>query len=164
MKSKVLFQNIKYDGTQLRSLYNYLEHDLQGDSIIAFIGPCEVSLNDMVDGEDKKENAEICSDEMLHFIIEVFHQNLFSAVALQRIMADLAITEIEKLTLDPEIVQSLRRSGDDIYLYDTAESKKLSISIATSSPMSQLIHFAINTTTEGTPVPSVSLEELKVDP
>lgn len=164
MNAKFLNDPLKYDGTQLRSLFNYLNHDLQGDALLAFIGPCAVSLSEMVDGEDKKANAVIRSDEMLHFIIEIFHQSLFSAVGLQRIMADLAISEIKKLSADPAAVQSLRRAGDDIYRDEKDGPKKLSISIATSSPVSQLIHFAINTTTAGTPVPTVSLKELKVDP
>jgi hypothetical protein len=148
-----------YDGSQLRSLFNYLEHDLQGDSILAFVGPCSVALTEMVDGEDQKAKAEIASDKMLHFLIEVFHQNLFSAVCLQRLMADLAISTLKKLS-SKEAVRDLRREGDDIFLAE----KKLSISIATVSPLSQLIHFALNVTTKGTPVPTLSLEDLDVDP
>ncbi|HAG91989.1 MAG TPA: DUF366 domain-containing protein [Bdellovibrionales bacterium] len=159
MKFKHYDQTMTYDGSQLHSLFNYLKHDMMGDSLLSFIGPCQVSLAEMVDGEDKKEKAKICSKEMLHFVVEIFHQSLFSAVCMQRLMADLSISRIIDLSPKEE-AKTLRRSGDDIYLKD----KKLSISVATSSPVSQLIHFAINTTTEGTPVPTISLKELEVDP
>lgn len=159
MKFKFLKEELKYDGSQLRSLFNYLSHDLQGDSVVSFLGPCSVTLDTMVDGEDKKANAQIRSDGMLHFIIEIFHQNLFSAVCLQRLMADLAISNIKALSSSP-FAHGLERRGDDIFYRD----KKLSISIATSSPLSQLIHFAMNTTTEGTPVPTLSLKDLAVEP
>lgn len=159
MKFKFASEKFTYDGSQLRSLYNYYEHDLQGDSVIGFLGPCHVSLDTMVDGEDKKANAQIRSDGMLHFIIEVFHQSLFSAVCLQRLMADLAISNIKSLSQSP-MAKDLVRKGDDIF----HQEKKLSISIATSSPISQLIHFALNTTNEGTPVATLSLNDLGVDP
>lgn len=156
MKFKFVDQKISYDGTQLKSLYNYLQHDLMGNSVVSFIGPCDVSLEHMVDGEDLKENSKISSDLMLHFIAEIFHQNLFSAVCLQRLLADLVISSIGD--------KDLFREGDDIYKEINAQKKKLSISIATSSPVSQLIHFAVNITNKGTPVPTLSLEDLKKDP
>lgn len=162
MKSKFLEEKITYDGSQLRSLYNYLEHDLHGDSIVSFVGPCSVTLDKMVDGEDKKMDATIASDEMLHFIVEVFHQNLFSAVCLQRLMADLVISSLKNLSKE-DLVQSLVRRGDDIYATLNGEERKLSISIATSSPVSQLIHFAVNTTNQGTPVPTVCLKDFSVE-
>ncbi|MBI1879344.1 MAG: DUF366 family protein [Chloroflexi bacterium] len=40
---------------------------------------------------------------------------------------------------------------------------KLSVSIATASPTSTLIHTGFNIETEGTPVPAVGLAELDVD-
>ncbi|NUN07403.1 MAG: DUF366 family protein, partial [Bdellovibrio sp.] len=56
--------------------------------------------------------------------------------------------------------KSLHRDGDDIYLDD----RKLSISIATRSPVSVMVHFAMNVTNKGTPVKTLSLEDLKIDP
>jgi hypothetical protein len=52
------------------------------------------------------------------------------------------------------------REGDDLY----CGKNKLSVSIATQSPVNSLIHFAVNVTNEGTPVPTVSLEDLHVAP
>ena len=54
----------------------------------------------------------------------------------------------------------LERRGDDLYL----GAGKLSVSIATRSAVSSLIHFAVNVTRAGTPVRTSSLADLKVDP
>jgi hypothetical protein len=50
----------------------------------------------------------------------------------------------------------LVRSGDDLYLGD----RKLSISIATSSPVSVMIHAALNIVSQGTPVKAAGLYDL----
>ncbi len=146
-----------YDGSQLASLKNYLEHGLLGDSIVAWIGPCNVKLDHMVDGEDLLQNAEIRGDRMLHFRVELFDGcTLLSAVSLQRLLATIVRDQIESLI---GATSGLRRDGDDLFLGPA----KLSISIATLSPVSALIHFAVNITNDGTPVKTCSLGDLKVD-
>lgn len=147
-----------YDGKQLRSLFNYLRHGLLGDSIVAWIGPCNVGVDHMVDGEDLRANAKIEGARMVHFVIELFNCDLLAAVALQRLLTSIVADELGRLTKNPEL--KLRRDGDDLYL----EDRKLSISIATVSPVSALIHFAVNVTNEGTPVPTLSLQDLHVEP
>lgn len=152
MKAKFLETTELYDGSQLVSLRSYLKHELLGDSIVAWVGACDVSLEHMVDGEDLLEKAAIRGDKMVHFIVEKFESSLLAAVALQRLLASIVkdILAIERMT----------RDGDDLYL----DGKKLSISIATQSPVSSLIHFAVNVSNGGTPVPTLSLEDLKVEP
>ncbi len=156
MQTKFLKTKEIYDGTQLRSQFAYLEHRILGDSVVAWIGPCHVSLDNMVDGEDFLDQSSIAGSEMVHFIIEYFNQSLFSGVLLQRLFANIIRDVIYELS--PVKNLKLLRQGDDIYLSD----KKLSISIATSSPISTLIHFAVNVRTEGVPVPAVGLKDLKV--
>jgi hypothetical protein len=56
--------------------------------------------------------------------------------------------------------QSLGRDGDDLYWGD----RKLSISIASQSAVSTMVHFAVNITNAGTPVRTCALEDLGVDP
>ncbi len=57
------------------------------------------------------------------------------------------------------------RTGDDLYLPRADGSPgKLPVSIATASATSTLIHTGFNVATEGTPVPTVGLAELGVDP
>lgn len=52
------------------------------------------------------------------------------------------------------------REGDDIYLVEGARKRKLSVSIVTSSPVSQLFHAGINLDAAGAPVDAVGLYEL----
>lgn len=158
MKAKFLHVDEKYDGAQLVSLRNYLKHGLLGDSVVAWIGPCDVTLDHMVDGEDLVAGAEIRGGSMLHFIVEKFDCTLLAAVGLQRLLASIVRDE---LSASGEIGKGLFRDGDDIY---SSDRRKLSISIATQSPVSSLIHFAVNVSNEGTPVKTLSLGDLKVEP
>lgn len=160
MKARFLEDVFAYDGTQLRPLFNYLEHGLMGNSIVAWTGPCDIPAEHMVDGEDLIAKAEIRGSHMLHFIVEVFDVSLFSAVCLQRIFAGLAIGILQKVSPQKEMVAELTRDGDDIFL----KLRKLSISIAAPSINSQMIHFALNISNEGTPVKTLSLEDLQVNP
>ena len=153
MNFRFLDSHEKYDGSQLTSLRNYLTHGLLGDSIVAWVGPCDVSNEHMVDGEDLVQGARIAGSQMLHFIVEKFDVSLFAAVALQRLFAGIVKDQLQKSAAE------LVRDGDDIYLGD----RKLSISIATQSPTHCLIHFAVNVSNEGTPVKTLALQDLGVD-
>lgn len=160
MKTKFIDKKFIYDGDQLKSLYAYMNYELMGDSIVSWIGPCDISNEKMVDGEDLLLKAEIRSNEMLHFIVEVFNEKLSLGVALQRILASLCIDNLKEFNIKNEMVQKLKRSGDDIFF----EDQKLSISVATQSPSSTLVHFALNTTNEGTPVKTCSLADFNINP
>lgn len=157
MKSLWIDKAINYDGTQLRSLFAYLNFQLLGNSIVSFRGECNVSLDHMVDGEDLLQNAQICGSDMLHFIFEIFDEKLITGVLVQRLFASLVQN---KITLKTNKKFSLTRDGDDLYW----DSKKLSISIATHSPQSILVHFAMNISNEGTPVPTCSLSDFGIEP
>jgi hypothetical protein len=89
MKTHFIDKKIKYDGTQLRSLFAYLEYGVLGNSVVSFIGPCDVSFDHMVDGEDLLAQSPICGSEMLHFIAEIFDEKLSTAVSLQRLFASI---------------------------------------------------------------------------
>ena len=154
MKTKFVTKKINYDGSQLKPLYSYVHHQLHGDSIVAFIGACDVTLEHMVDAEDFVVNAKIASDKMLHFIVELFGQNLTTAVALQRLLVSIA----QNLLF--EMGHPLLRAGDDLYF----KKKKLSVSIASVSAVSSQIHLGINITNTGTPVPTCALSDFKVLP
>ena len=158
MKTKFLKQTEKYDGTQLRSLYAYLTHKMLGDSAVAWRGPCEVNFEHMVDGEDLLDRSAIYGSDMVHFILEVFDQKLMTGVLLQRFFA--SIVRDVLYAQSPVKNLDILRKGDDLYW----KGKKLSISIATSSPVSTMVHFAINVSSKGTPVETAGLEDLKVDP
>lgn len=156
MKALWLDKKINYDGTQLRSLYAYLEHNVLGNSVIAFRGSCDVSFEHMVDGEDLLMQAQICGSDMLHFIFEIFDEKLVTGVLIQRLFASIVQNKIQKKTKGKI---NLLREGDDLYL----DGKKLSISIAASSPQSVLVHFAMNISNDGTPVKTCSLQDFNIE-
>lgn len=160
MKAYFIPREFAYDGTQLRSLFAYLEHKVQGDSVVSWIGPCSISFDHMVDGEDVLAGAAIAGDRMVHFIVELFHEPLFAAVAVQRLFASIVLELMRESDREPMRAAMFRREGDDIYFKDG----KLSISIATVSPVSALIHFAVNCTNEGTPVKTAALGDFGIDP
>lgn len=157
MQKLYLEEELTYDGRQLCSHWAYQNFGTLGDVITAFQGPCRVELPEMVDLADVREGDSIYSPRMLSFIVEHFDRQLDCAVLRQRMLAVLAM---EILRGQSAAAAGLRRSGDDIFL----DGRKLSVSIATVSPVSSLIHFGINIETEGTPVPTVGLAELDIDP
>jgi hypothetical protein len=156
MQYRFVSDNLSYDGTQLRSLFGYLDHKVHGDSILAFIGPCNIPFENMVDGEDFLDSSEIRGGLMLHFIIEEFGKNLELAVTRQRLLASL----VREILSEKTPAKTFKREGDDIFV----DGGKLSISIATVSPVSALIHFAMNISNEGTPVKTSCLNDLKISP
>ncbi|HEX4922703.1 MAG TPA: DUF366 family protein [Bdellovibrionales bacterium] len=161
MKSHWFEKSFAYDGSQLRSLFGYMQAGVLGDSIVAWRGACDVGFDKMVDGEDLRAKEKICGSDMVHFIVEKFQPHLSFSVALQRLLATIVKDVVEESA--PNARDKLLRIGDDIYL-DGSPRKKLSISIATVSPVSALVHFAVNVSNTGTPVPTCCLEDLKIAP
>jgi len=153
MISAFLPKKIRYTGKQLSSLWVYKNFGLLGDSIVAFIGSCNIPFNLMADVEDVRGRHKIYSSLMLHFIIEHFDGDLEKAVLRQRLMASIVKEALEG-------VCGLRRRGDDLY----DGNRKLSISVATASPVSTMIHFAVNIETKRTPVKTAGLNDYKISP
>jgi len=152
MRAHLAAAPIPYTGRELRSHWILDTFGIQGDAIVAFCGPCEVELEAMVDLADVAAGQGIRSRLMLHFIAESFDTDLGKAVLRQRLLVALA----RELLLHEADV---RREGDDLYV----AARKLSVSIATASPISTLIHLGINIDPEGAPVAAIGLEELGVD-
>ncbi len=152
MKTHLAEGRIDYDGTQIHSLWAYRTFGVQGDSIVAFMGGCEVPFANMVDLEDVRARSRIASPHMLHFIVEHFDLDLEKTVLRQRLLSVLVHSELGK---------DVRREGDDLFL----GPGKLSISIATLTPVSSKIHFGINIRRAlDVGVETRSLEDLGVDP
>lgn len=147
---KILFidEEIKYVGSQLVPHWIYKNFKLQGDSIVAFIGECEVKLSEMVDIEDVINNEPIYSKSMLSFITEQFNVNLIEGVFRQRLL----ITIIKELLEEKGIF--VVRNGDDLMI----DGRKLSVSIATKSLTSILIHTGLNILSDGAPVKASGLK------
>ena len=94
-------------------------------------------------------NAPIYSEQMLHFLIEHFQVDLPQMVLRQRLLT----AQVHEYLRSQGV--NLRRDGDDLYDGDF----KLSVSIATVSPVSGLIHFGLNISSANTPVPTRGLND-----
>lgn len=147
MHTKLIDKEIKYIGSQLAPHWIYKNFKLQGDAIVAFIGECEVALTEMVDIEDVINNEPIYSKSMLSFITEQFNVNLVEGVFRQRLL----ICIIKELLEEKGIF--VVRNGDDLMI----DGRKLSVSIATKSTTSILIHTGLNILSEGAPVKASGL-------
>lgn len=147
MKTRFLDENIKYEGWQLCPHWIYKNFKIQGDATVAFIGECEVKLTEMVDIEDVINNESIYSKLMLSFISEQFNVGLVEGVFRQRLLICTIKEALEKRGF------KITRSGDDLFF----EGKKLTVSIATKSATSVLIHTGVNIISEGAPVKASGL-------
>ena len=154
MKTKFIDEEIKYIGSQLAPHWIYKNFKIQGDAIVAFIGECEVKLTEMVDIEDVINNEPIYSKLMLSFISEQFGIGLSEGVFRQRLLMCI----IKELLEERGVF--VKRRGDDLIINDG----KLSVSIATKSITSVLIHTGLNILSEGAPVKACGLKsELGID-
>ncbi len=156
LKTAFIKRPIAYTGEQLSALWAYMNVGLQGDSLVAFCGPCDIPFERMVDAADVKARSPIASRQMLHFIEERFDLDLEKAVLRQRLLASIVKETILKFRPGVKI----RREGDDLY----EGRRKLSISIATLSPVSTLIHFGLNIISTGAPVPARGLRDYGIPP
>lgn len=158
MQTSWINDSIHYDGTQLKPLFAYLSWGILGDSVVAWRGSCDVGFEHMVDGEDLLAESSIAGGDMVHFIVEVFDRELATGVLIQRIFAAIIKDLLVEMSNALE-EHSLVRDGDDLYWGD----RKLSISIASQSAVSTMVHFAVNVSNQGTPVRTGALEDLGVD-
>lgn len=143
MKTLFIENEIKYIGSQLAPHWIYKNFKIQGDAIVAFVGECEVKLTEMVDIEDVINNEPIYSKYMLSFITEQFNVELVEGVFRQRLLVTCIKEALERRGF------FVRRNGDDLFVND----KKLSVSIATKSMTSVLIHTGLNILSAGAPIP-----------
>ncbi len=148
MKTLFVDRDIKYIGSQLAPHWIYKNFKIQGDAIVAFCGECEVKLTEMVDIEDVINNEPIYSKYMLSFISEQFNIELVEGVLRQRLLMSTIKEALENRGF------KVRRNGDDLFVND----KKLSVSIATKSVNSVLIHTGVNILSDGAPIPVSGLK------
>lgn len=147
MKIKYIDEKIKYIGSQLAPHWIYKNFKLQGDAIVAFCGECEVKLTEMVDIEDVINNEPIYSKSMLSFITEQFNVEIVEGVFRQRLLISIIKEALECRGV------IVKRFGDDLFF----EDKKLSVSIATKTITSTLIHTGLNIDSQNAPVKACGL-------
>ncbi|MBI4366513.1 MAG: DUF366 family protein [Deltaproteobacteria bacterium] len=149
-------ESLPYDGSQLRSHWIFDRTGRAGDAICAFTGPARVEAAHMVDREDARAKAWIRSDAMLHFLVEHFGVGLYCGILRQRLL--IAICGEELRIAHPETV--IVRRGNDLH----EGMAKLSVAIATVSPVSCLLHAGINIASTNTPVCTKGLEDYGIAP
>lgn len=127
-----------YTGRELRPHFILETFGVVGTAVVGWVGPTHVATSELVDWVDRREKETIVAREMAHFIVEMFGASLRETVLFQRLwiarISDLLGSDIEK-------------RGNDLFGPD-----KLSVSIATASPVSTLIHFGLNLDPSGAPV------------
>lgn len=156
MKTHWLEAQRTYDGSALRAHWILQATGIAGDAMVGFRGPCAVTNAEMADLADL-DGPGIAADDMVHFLWECFSTpDLLLAVHRQRLLAAVAMDLLQELAPAARI----RRRGDDLFV----GPGKLSISIATVTPLSSLLHFGVNATPGGAPVQIASLVELGVSP
>lgn len=155
LSTQFLTKPLPYRGLELKPHWIYENTGIMGNALIAFKGPCEVTLDHMVDLEDVKKKAPIYSPEMVHFLGEWFIDSLEQGILLQHLL----VASVYEWLWEHGVTQ-LHRRGNDIYYQD----RKFSVSIATKSPVSILIHLGVNVRTEGTPIATSGLQEMNIDP
>jgi len=156
MTCRFVTERIAYTGEQLHSHWAYRSFDLLGESAVAFIGACDVKPEFMKDVEDLKAGSRIYSEEMLHFIIEHFDVDLERAILRQRLLIALMAETLNARLGRPAVT----RKGSDLYDGDA----KLTVSIASASPVSTLIHAGINVSSRNTPVKTRGLGDYGIEP
>ncbi len=143
-----------YDGSPLSGQWAFRVHGIQGDSLLAFTGPCGVGVEDLADLEDARAGAFIRSRNMLHFVLELFGPALEEAVARQWLMAATCAEVLNVRLKAPRV----RRDGNDLYVL----KRKLSVSIAAPTGVSVKVHLGLNIDASGAPVPALGLKDLGV--
>jgi len=155
LETRWVEEAIAYDGSQLRAHWILRRIGIEGEALVAFRGACAVARDEVADLADI-DGPGIAGDDMVHFLWERFDDSgLDGAMLRQRLLTCIAAEALDELGAPP-----VRRDGDDLWIDD----RKLSISIATRSLVSTLIHFAINVTTRGTPVPTSALADFGIEP
>jgi len=154
LTTRLCAEEYTYDGRQLAPHWAYRTLGVQGDVLAAFMGPADVTLDHMVDLADVAAGAPIAGPRMVHFLGEWFVDSLDYAILLQHLL----VAQAYEWLLEHG-VRDLARRGNDVYF----QGRKMSVSIATRSAVSVLVHAGFNVRTEGTPIPTSGLAEMGID-
>ncbi len=155
--TRFIEKEMPYTGPELRPHFILEKFKVQGSAVTAFIGPCEVKTEHLVDWEDRLANDFIRSKLMIHFLGEFFGISLAEGVLYQRLFMAIAGQEIARVT-----GKVITRTGDDLFWNDGKDDRKLSVSIVTASPVSRLLHAGINLDATGAPVKAAGLFDLGI--
>jgi hypothetical protein len=148
-------EGIDYTGAELRSHFLRELSRIATDGVIAFVGGCEVDGRRLVDLEDATEGNFIRARRMLHFLGEHFQCPLREGNVRLRLFASILKETIEEMSPGTVVV----RRGDDLFV----SGRKLTVAIATVSPVSTVFHCGVNVDPVGAPVAAIGLPELGIE-
>ncbi|HIH44312.1 MAG TPA: DUF366 family protein [Candidatus Methanoperedenaceae archaeon] len=156
MRIHVLSQLLKYDGSQMDTLWAHTM-GIHGDSIVVFRGAMDVLDEHMKDLEDRQAGKKIAGSDLIHFIVEKFDSpaSMRLAYLMQRLLLECLVR-----ALNEKGINCARESGD-VYV----SGKKLTVSIASAGVSSEKIHLGVNLSSRGVPrgVKAAGLFELGID-
>jgi len=155
LETRILKERIDYTGDQLRSHFVRDSSGIEDDGVVAFRGACAVTGPRLVDLEDAEQHSSIIAEEMVHFIGEHFECTLREANYRLRLFVSILSESMRGLV--PDLV--IMRDGDDLFIGE----RKLTVAIATVTPVSTVFHCGVNIDPRGAPVPAVGLSEIGVD-
>jgi hypothetical protein len=166
-------EEIRYNGDQLKSLFPYSISKVKGDCLVAFFGQMDVRTDHMVDMEDVLQSDYIWSPLAFNMVVEIFHIGIESAVLYQRSLMQIATETLRDFLVYHNIASAdIKLEGDDIMVKFLGPKeddkygvwKKLSVSIATVSHISGLIHSALNVDVDDKiPVPATGLRDILIE-
>jgi len=156
MKSLYVKEKIEFTGEQLEPHWTYKNFDILGDSILAFVGPCDLKEEYLVGVDHFKKKTQIKSEMMLHFLVEHFDQDLEKAILRQKLLMSILKDKLNH-RLGGDVFQ---RWGNDIFEQDF----KLTVSTVTRTPVSTKIHVGINISSKDVPVKAKGLSDYGIDP
>jgi len=158
LQIRFLTETQSYAGPELSPHWILGRTRIEGSALIAFTGSCHVKTEHLVDWEDRLGQDFIRAESMLHFLGEFFGVSLESGVWLQRTLVGIAKDVLTDLL--PGWSGRLVRDGDDLFIDQIIDQKKLSVSVVAPSIASVLLHFAINIDSAGAPVAAIGLKDL----
>ncbi len=152
---RYLGEGIDYTGAELRSHFVRERSQIAVDGVVSFVGGCEVDGRHLVDLEDVAEGNFIRARRMLHFIGEHFQCPLREGNVRLRLFSSILKETIESMS--PGTV--VKRRGDDLFINE----RKLTVAVATATPVSTVFHCGVNIDPVGAPVPAIGLPELGIE-
>jgi hypothetical protein len=155
-------KTVTFDGSQLTPLWACANADIVGDAIISFRGPLDVPPERMPDVENRGRGKSLVAQDMVHFVVEYFGCDLECSMLIRRLLVSVAADALRDETLEDVDIE---REYDDIYAYmpDEEDRRRLSVSSATVSRVSGLVHLGMNTTVSGGPTGAAGLDEMGIE-
>ena len=156
MNFSVRKEEFSFTAEEMFPHWAYKKYGIAGDSIIAFVGPCRITPEHLIDLEEFRAGTVISAEKMLHFIVEHFDTDLEKAILRQYLL----VTILEEKINNRLNAKKVIRWSDDLY----DEDYKLTVSAVTKNVISSKIHLGINVVPSKIKVKTRGLSHYDIDP